>query len=223
MAKLIRSTYPLEFSIGLLLLIFVLSSFLSSQIFSVTWRELTDGNNALFGMFLIGIAVVIDALVLWEEFLFPIHVKPTEDEVVFRNHRHKLKIQTLIFLLVPIIFTFVYLNYQVNHVRFFIWATVCLAAPVAGKLISGIRNYNDFLRFTGSKIEYKNNEETGNFPLSDIHHIVLIKDENKVLHKIQLLLNNNHEVTIDLDEMELEALYESIDQYITLHYKALIK
>src|ERR1041385_6068589 len=142
MAKVIRHTYPLEFSIGLLMLIFVLSSFLSSQIFKVTWHEIMDGNDVIFGMACTGIAVVTMALILWEEFLFPVHLKPTSDAVVFRNHLTKLKTQLLIYLIIPIIFVFLFFTYEVNHVRFFIWAGVCIVAPVAGRLMSGIKNYN---------------------------------------------------------------------------------
>ena len=86
MAKTIRKTYPLEFSLGLLLLIFVFSAFLSSEIFPVTWRQLKDGDHALIGMLLAGAGVVTMALILWEEFLFPVRIKPQEDVVVFRNH-----------------------------------------------------------------------------------------------------------------------------------------
>src|SRR6185369_10979650 len=106
MAKVIRHTYPKEFSVGMLLLIFVLSSFLSSQIFNVSWRIIMSGGSATLGMALVGSAVVIMALILWEEILFPVHIKPKKDEVVFRNHLTKLKTQVFIYFLIPIIFGF---------------------------------------------------------------------------------------------------------------------
>src|SRR6478736_4485873 len=112
MAKVIRHTYPKEFSIGMLLLIFVLSSFLSSQIFNVSWRVIMSGSNVTIGMALVGSAVVIMALILWEEFLFPVHIKPKENEVVFQNHLTKLKTQVLIYLLIPAIFGFIYFYYE---------------------------------------------------------------------------------------------------------------
>jgi hypothetical protein len=175
-------------------------------------------------MFLVSTAVVIMLLVLWEEFLFPIHVKPeTTGGMVFRNHRHKLLIQLLIYLIVPAIFVFIYMEYEVNHVRFWVWAAVCLISPVAGKLISGLNNYNDFLKLTDEAIEYKNNQEHGTYALKDVRQITLLKDDRKVLHKIQLLLANNQEVMIDLDEMELEAFYVAIDGYFNQHYKTLVK
>jgi hypothetical protein len=220
MAKIIRSTYPKEFSIGLLLLIFALSSFLSAQIFRVTWHQVLEGNKVIYGMLAIGFAVVIVALILWEEFLFPVHLKPAADEVTFRNHRTKLKVQVFIYFGIPVIFGLIYYFYEVNHIRFFIWATICTVVPVAGKLISGIKNYNDFLKLTDDTIEYKNNEEEGVLHVKDIQQIVLIKDETKVLHKIQLLMNNS-EVTIDLDEMELEAYYKTIEEYMAIHYSSL--
>ena len=223
MAKVIRPTYPLEFSIGLLLLIFVLSSFLSSQIFRVSWRDIMDGNYALFGMALVGVAVVIMALILWEEFLFPVKFKPTEEEVIFRNHQTKLKTQLFIYCAIPAIFTFIYLEYEINLVRFTIWATVCLIAPIAGKLISGIKNYNDFLRLNYNLLEYKNNEKTAIFEIKNVQQITLIKDHRGVLHKIQVKLKNNLSEIIDIDEMELEAFYVSIEYAVTVHYKSLIK
>jgi hypothetical protein len=93
---------------------------------------------------------------------------------------------------------------------------------VTAKLISGVNNYNDYLKLTANDITYKNNKKVGNFPLSQIQHITLIKDERKVLHKIQLLATDGKSVTIDLDEMELEPFLGTIQEYITLHYKTLI-
>jgi len=223
MAKVIRHTYPKEFSIGMLLLIFVLSSLLSSQIFNVSWRVIMSGSIVTVGMALVGGAVVIMALILWEEFLFPVHIKPNKDEVVFRNHLTKLKTQVLIYFLIPVIFGFIYFYYEVNHVRFFIWAMVCMVVPVAGKLLSGIKNYNDFLKLTNNTIEYKNNEETGIFQVKDIERITLIKDESDVLHKVQVSMTNGNQVLIDLDEMELEAYYETIQTFIIGHYKGLVR
>jgi hypothetical protein len=223
MGKIIRKTYPLEFSIGLLLLVFALSFFLSGQIFEISHRELDGGRNTYLGMFLVSCAVVIMLLVLWEEFLFPVRVKPVNDGVVFRNHRNKLKKQVLIYCVIPAIFGFIYVKYDVNLVRFTVWAAVCIIAPVTGKLISGIKNYNDFLSLTKDTIEYKNNEKVGAFRLTDLQHITLIKDERSVLHKIQLLTSDNNHVTIDLDEMELEAFFDSIDKFISVRYKNLLK
>jgi hypothetical protein len=223
MAKIIRPTYPKEFSIGLLLIIFLLSSFLSFEIFDVRWHEVMEGGTPLLGMVLAGIAVVIMALILWEEFLFPVRIKPVEDQILFRNHFTKLKTQVLIYCFIPIIVCFVFLNYQVSYLPFFIWAGVCLIAPVAGKLISGIKNYNDFLKLTNDTLEFKNNEKEGVLPVSEIREILLIKDEDNVLHKVQVLMLDNRQVIIDLDEMELEAYYHTIDEFIRGHYRALVK
>lgn len=223
MAKLIRKTYPKEVSIGLLLLVFVITAFLSHQIFEGRAAVLNEGKNTYLGAVMIGSAVVIMMLVLWEEFLFPIHVKIDTDRVVFSNHRSKLKKQAAIFLMIPIIFAAVYTLYAVNIVGFIIWAGICIISPVLGKLISGIKNYNDFLALTDETIEYKNNEKEGVYQLKDVKQIVLIKDDTKVLHKIQLILSNGQPVLIDLDEMEIEAFYISIDEYLNQHYKNLVK
>ncbi len=223
MAKIIRPTYPMEFSIGLLLLIFLLSAFLSFEIFAVTWQEITEGGGPLVGMLLAGVVVVIVALILWEEFLFPVRIKPMEDKIVFRNHFTKLKTQVLIYCAVPLIIGFLYVNYEVRTVPFLVWAAVCITAPLAGKLISGIRNYNDFLSLTNDVIEYKNNEKKGALKVREIREIVLMKDETDVLHKIQVMMPDNNRVTIDLDEMELEAYCQTIEQFIKGHYGTLVK
>lgn len=223
MAKIIRSTYPVEFSIGLLLLIFALSTFLSFEIFAVKWREVTEGGAPIFGMLLSGVAVVIMSLILWEEFLFPVRIKPVEDQIVFRNHFTKLKTQVVMYCAIPVIVLFIYFNYEVKYVTFFIWAAVCITSPVVGKLISGIRNYNDFLKLTNDTIEYKNNKKEGVLPVRDIQEIILIKDEANVLHKVQVLMQNNSKVIIDLDEMELESYYQTIDGFIKGHYQDLVR
>jgi hypothetical protein len=222
MAKIIRPTYPVNFSIGLLLIIFVLSSFLSFEIFDVSWRAITEGGAPLLGMLLAGTAVVIMALIVWEEFLFPVRIKPVADQILFRNHFTKLKTQILIYCIIPIIAVFIYFNYDISYVPFLIWAVVCLVTPVAGKLISGIKNYNDFLKLTNDTLEYKNNEKEGVFPVRDIQEIKLIKDEDNVLHKIEVIMRDR-QVVIDLDEMELEAYYKTIDEFIKGHYKSLVK
>ncbi|HTJ49706.1 MAG TPA: hypothetical protein VL443_09655 [Cyclobacteriaceae bacterium] len=219
MGKIVRKSLPLELSVGLLLLIFSLSFLLSGQIFA----EHNEGKNLYVGMLLVSIAVIIMVIVLWEELLFPVKVKPEQGEVVFRNHRTKLKIQVLIYFTIPVIFAFIYFNYEVNHIRFIIWTAIGTILPVAAKLISGIKNYNDFLKLTETVIEYKNNEKVGSFEVKQVQHITLIKDERNVLHKLQLSLANSNSVIIDLDEMELDAFCDTIDQYITIHYKSLIK
>ena len=115
------------------------------------------------------------------------------------------------------------ITYAVNPLPFFFWAAVCVAAPVVGKLISGINNYNDFLKLTDDSIDYKNNKKEGSFGLKDIVSIVLVKDEGDVLHKVQLNLANGSSEIIDLDEMELEDYYQTIDEFIADKYKSLIK
>jgi hypothetical protein len=223
MAKIIRPAYPLEFSIGLLLLIFVLSSFLSFEIFDVKWHQVMAGGRPLLGMILAGLAVVIMSLILWEEFLFPVRLKPAKDQIIFRNHFTKLKTQALIYCAIPVIVGFVYSTYDVSTFPFFIWASICLIAPLAGKLISGIKNYNDFLKISDGTIEYKNNEKEGVLPLRDVREIILIRDEEDVLHKLEVVMANDKSVIIDLDEMELEAYYDTIDDFIQSHYKAVLK
>jgi hypothetical protein len=223
MRKEIRPTYPAEFSIGMLALIFVIAGLLSHQIFDVPFSDLDQNKSVYFGMVLVGIAVVIMLLIIWEEILFPINTKEVQGGVVFRNHGTKLKTQLLIYCSIPAIFGFIYFEYDVNHFRFFIWAAICVGAPVLEKIASGINNYNDFLELTNEKIEFKDNKKGGCFKIKEIESINIIKDERNIIHKIQLLFKNNDHVTIDLDEMELEAFYDSIYKFITIHYKHLLK
>jgi hypothetical protein len=222
MAKVIRPAYPAQFSIGLLLLIFVLSFFLSAQIFEVSFSEMKEGTPVYFGMFLVSCAVMVVVLVLWEEFLFPIKIIPTEAGAVFRNHRNKLKTQVLIYCLIPVIYIFLYFRYEVDTIRFFIWATISIVAPVAGKLVSGINNYNDYLKVTNDVIEFRNNEKAGSFPVGRIQNITLMRDERNVLHNI-LVAVDGKEVEISIDEMELDAYYEAIDSFIINHYPELVR
>jgi hypothetical protein len=219
MGKLIRPTYPPVFSFGLLILIFLLSCFLSHQVFNVPFSK---SESVYLGMILVGIAVIIMILILWEEFLFPIKVKEVNGEIIFRNHRTKLKAQILMYCFIPAIFVFIYFEYDVNHFRFFIWAAVCIGAPIVEKLTSGINNYNDFLKLSHREIKYKNNEKEGRFAIKDIKNITIITAKKEVRHKIQLLFASNAIVVIDLDEMELEVFYDSIYKYITVHYKHLL-
>ena len=221
MSKVIRPTYPKELSIGLLLLIFVIAFFLSGQIFSATATEMSGDLGAYVGMFLVSCALIIMVLVLWEEFLFPIRIKPTDAGAEFRNHRNKLKLQMTIYSVIPVIFVCVYLVFEVDPVRFFIWAAICIGAPLAGKLISGVRNYNDFLKLTSDIIEFKNNEKTGAFRVKEVEYITLVRDQRGALHRILVSANGN-EVVIDIDEMELEAYYATIDEFIRIHYGDLV-
>lgn len=222
MAKIIRPAYPLEFSIGLLLVIFSISGFLSFEVFSSPWHEVMEGGSTIFGMALVGAAVVIMSLILWEEFLFPIRIKPSKDEITFRNHFVKLSTQLIIYLLIPVIVGVVYFNFQVRPLPFFLWAGICTVAPL-GKLFSGVKNFNDFLKITNHTIEYRNNKKEGVLEIKKVMEIALIRDEEKVLHKIEVLMSDNRRELIDLDEMELEAYYHAIDDFITSHHSHLLK
>jgi hypothetical protein len=221
MAKIIRPRYSRELSIGLLLLIFALSFFLSGGVFENTSHNLNDTYGLYFGMSLLSVAVVLTILILWEELLFPVRIKPEQGGMVFRNHRTKLMQQVFIYCIIPVVLGFVYLKYDVNF-RYTIWAAACIILPVIGKLRTGLNNYNDFLKLTDDFIEYKNNKKAGKFALTDIRQLILVKDENKVLHKINVVMTGEKQITIDLDEMELEDFFTSIDTFITTHYETLV-
>ncbi len=107
-------------------------------------------------------------LILWEEFLFPIQIKPAENGVIFRNHRTKLKTQLLIYSPPPPLpdtHHFCICLSQLRGARHTLYhlGNVCCILPVVLKLLSGINNYNDFLKLTLDSIEYKNNKRNGCF------------------------------------------------------------
>lgn len=223
MKKLIRPTYPKEFSVGLLLLIFITSCFLAEQVFVGSIHDLKENKDVFIGMFLISAAVIIMILIMWEEILFPVRLKEIQGGILFRNRQSKLRVQVIMYCCIPVIFLYVYLNYDVNMLRFLAWAAVCMLPPVMDKIASGVNNYEDFLLLTDTSLEYKNNEKQGSYLIENIIHITIVKDERSVMTKIQLLLKNGNDVQIDLDEMELEAFYESINIFISTHYKDLVK
>ncbi len=222
MGKIIRSAYPIDFSIGLLLLIFGMACLLSHQIFDVPVHEIHDSEGIYFGMFLASLAVVIMVLIVWEEILFPLKIKEIPEGIIFRNHRTKLIVQLFIYCTIPAILGFIYFEYEVNHFRFFMWAAVCMIPPIIEKIISGVNNYNDYLKLTPDTIEYKNNEKEGSFEVKQIQKIVTLRDERNILDKIEILGKNQTSVIIDLDEMELDEFYTSIDQFLITYYKQLL-
>lgn len=219
MKKLIRPTYPLEFSIGLLTLIFFIALLLSLQVFDTPFHSLNNRPDVYFGMFLVSLAVVIMTIIMWEEFLFPVKAKEIPFGLVFRNKRKKLKSQALIYCAIPAIFIYVFFEYEINVFRFVLWAAVCIIPPIVEKFISGINNYNDFLVLTDHKIEYKNNAKEGDFDVNKIVQICIVKDAQGFLKNLQLLFKNTTTVTIALDEMELSAFYDAIYSFIVSHYK----
>lgn len=221
--KVIRRTYRRDVSFGLMVIVFAVVFFLAGQLFEKHQPHVNALMNLNMAKGLISLAVIVMVLIVWEEILFHVHIKPVDDGLIFRNHETKLKVQAMFYLIIPVIIVFVYLNFNVNTFRFFGWAVVVAGLPVVGKLMSGIKNYNDFLKLTGNAIQYKNNELEGTFSLAEIKQIHLVKDKRDVLHKMKLELASGNTVTIDLDEMELEDFYESINEYIVEHYVHLLK
>ena len=221
MANVIRKTYPASFSVGLLILIYGLAFFLSQQIFNVSYVALNT--NIYFGMFLVATAFIIMILILWEELLFPIRLKEVNGGMIFRNHRNKIRTQLFIYFTIPAIFCFIYFNYEVNLIRFIIVAAICILTPIMGKIASGIKNYNDFLRITDEEVEYKDNEKEGLYKTKDIETFTIITHERVHHHQIELLFKNKDIVAIDLHDMELEAYYDYIYKYLKAHYGHMLK
>ncbi len=224
MKKLIRPVYPIEIS-GIIVCFLLLITFLfSNHIFNIRFHlhNAEKYKAAYGGMFLISIAAVTAMLIIWEEILFPVVIKEYQDSLKVRNRSRKLQVQALMYLIILVIFAFIYFNYKVVTFHFIAWMSVCLIAPLVSKLVGGIKNYNDFLTLSTSEIEYKNNEKEGKFLLAKIKHMCIIKDGDNILSKLKLVMNNDTEVTIDLDEMELEAFYDTIQNFIQRTYKNLL-
>jgi hypothetical protein len=129
----------------------------------------------------------------------------------------------LIYCAIPAIFCFLYFTYDVNIIRFIIVSSICILVPVVGKLSSGIKNYNDFLRITDDELEYKDNEKVGLYKTKSIETFTIITHEKEHTHQIELLFKDSSKVTIDLHEMELEAYYDYIYKYLKAHYGHMLK
>ncbi|MCB0487492.1 MAG: heavy metal transporter [Cyclobacteriaceae bacterium] len=221
--KVVRRTYRRDVSFGLMVIVFAVVFFLAGQLFEKHQPNVNELMDVNLAKGLVSLAVIVMVLIVWEEILFHVHIKPVDDGLLFRNHGTKLKVQAMFYLIIPVIIVFVYLNFNVNTFRFLAWAVVVAGLPVVGKLMSGIKNYNDFLKLTGGAIQYKNNELEGTYQLTEVKQIHLVKDKRDVLHKMKVELSGGNTVTIDLDEMELEDFYESINEYIVEHYAQLLK
>jgi hypothetical protein len=222
MAKVIRKNYPRDVSFGILAIVFVVTFFLSGQLFEKQSFESQLLIEKYLAEFLVSSAVTLMVLIIWEELLFPVKVIHEKDGELFRNHKSKLILQLIMYLAIPVIVVFLYLTYNVNGFRFFIWALVILVLPVADKLMTGINNIHDYLKLGESIIEYKDNELGGTFNVNDISQIAIIKDKDQVLSKLELTLKDKKTVLIDLDKMELQDYYEPIEEYIRSNYKELL-
>lgn len=223
MAKLVRSTYPVAFSMGLLCLIYVIAFFLSEQIFDIPLSAFDENRKVYLGMFLVATAIIIMILIQWEEFLFPIKVREVNGGMTFRNHRQKLRTQLMIYCFIPLIFLFIYFNFPINLWRFIPLAAICTILPLVEKIASGVKNYNDFLRVSNEFIEYKDNEKEGRYEIKDIQTITIISHENDITHQVELLFKKGDKVVIDLHEMELDAYYDFMYNYMKSHYGPMLR
>lgn len=223
MSIIIRKTYPREFSLGVLVILFTLVFFLSGQLFGKTQPEILGIPGIYVGEFLVSCAVITMVLILWEEILFPIKAIPSDGGLLFRNHQSKLKIQGGIYILIPAIVLYLFFTFETSTFRFIVWAAVCLALPILGKLMSGINNIHDFLTLTPAFIAYKDNEEEGKIEVKDIRNIRLIPDGYQHTHQLELILKDDASIVIELHKMELDDFIDSIEEYINEHYVDLVK
>ncbi len=221
--KEIRKSYSAESNILLLSYIFLTACFFSYQMFGVSFRDLTEWHKAYLGMVLTGLAVSIMVLIVWEEMLFPVKAHKVKGGLIFRNHQTKLLTQLLLYAIIPVLLAIIYFEFKVDTFHFVIWVIVCMVPPIVEKIVSGLNNFNDYLKLTSTQIEYKNNEKEGCFDIINIQGIAILNDKDGITKIIQLLLKNNETVLIDLHEMELDAYYESIDNFIMVKYKTLLK
>ena len=221
--KVIRDTHPAESNILMLTYIFFTACFFSYQMFGVSFHDLLQWHYAYVGMLLTGLAASIMVMIVWEEMLFPVKAHKVKGGLIFRNHQTKLKTQILLYCIIPVIFAFLYFQFEVKLLHFIIWALICLVPPVVEKIVSGVNNYNDYLILTSNYMEYKNNDKEGHYEIKNLLQITILNDESRITKKIDLHLKNNDNVVIDLHEMELDEFYHSIDNYISIKYKGLLK
>jgi hypothetical protein len=223
MKKLIHTSYPAEINVIILFSLFLISCFFSYELFDVRFHNPDHLKNAALGMVLVGVATVLMVLILWEEILFKAKAKEISGGLVFRNRRKKLKAQILLFSGIPVIFTFIYLEYDLNLLHFVIWSAVCMVIPAIEIIVSGINNHKSYLTLTNRMIKYKNNNREGSFETRVVRNITIIKDDKSFVKKIQVLFTNNHHLIIDLDEMHLNAFCDPIHKFIKANYKDLLK
>lgn len=218
MKKIVRHSYPIEISFLILSFVFLVSSFLAYDIFYIPFNHAVRRSLPYGGIFLIAGAVVIAMLVIWEELLFTVAVKHNAEILNVRNHRTKLIIQAAIYPIIPLLFFLVYKYYNIRMTHFYIWLAVCTVVPVAVKIFSGFKNFNDFLKLSATEIDYKNNEKEGKFNVANLTYISLVKDNDHILTKMILGMDDT-KLTIDLDEMELEDYYDNIEEFVKRTYR----
>ena len=223
MSKTIRRTYPLHISVGMLIIIFIITYFLSFQLFGKIPDNVEWYQDSYFGGFLVSCAILVMVLMLWEELLFPVKIKDVDGGNLYRNHREKLVVQALMYLIIPAVVAYLYLNFPVSGFRFYAWAGINVLLPVAGKLITGLNNYNDFLELTDKHIRFKDNEHEGTIALSSVSSLELVRDEDGFLHELKIALKEGDPVVIEVHQMELEDFFESIEAYIGENYKGFLK
>lgn len=222
MIKTVRRSYPPVVSLFVLCFIFLVVSFFTCDIFGISLAYVLNHKRDYVGIVLAGIAAIIALLIVWEELLFPVVIKQSGDTLKVRNHRRKLHTQTIIYIAIPVIFVYIYRNFHVNTMHYLIWAAICTITPLVVKIYSGLKNYNDYLKLSSHEIEYKNNEKEGKFHVRDLSYISMRRDSHNMLTKLTLGMSTS-EVTIDLDEMELEAYYEAIEDFTKRTYTNLLK
>ena len=222
MKKTIRKTLPQNVSIGILIIIFIIVCFLAGQLFINKQDNASGFFNIYFADILVGIAAIIMVLILWEEILFPVNIKSEDSGYVFRNHRSKLIFQVFLYLTIPAIVAFLFFNFEVNMVRFFVWASAILILPVVGKLMSGITNYNDFLKLTPQRIEFKDNDHEGVYDVFSIQKIEFVKDGSGRIHEFVLKMKDGKSEVIQMHQMELDDFFDSIEEYAQEVYQPLL-
>ena len=222
MKETIRKTLPRNISMGMLIIIFVIVYLLAGQLFE-DHQDVKEGIlNIYTAYFLVSFAVMVMILILWEEILFPVHIKAVDGGFLFRNHLRKLKFQILLYLTIPIIVVFLFLNYKVSQFRFFGWATVVIVFPIVGRIMSGLKNYNDFLQITPQLIAFKDNDHEGKYDISQIQRLALVKDNLGAIKELKLNLISGEQEIIKVHQMELDDFFGHIEKYINNTYQSLL-
>jgi multisubunit Na+/H+ antiporter MnhB subunit len=222
MKKPLQPAKSIELDVFIISLVFLIVFFFSSQIFEVSFNDPGQRNIACTGMLIIATAAILLTLIVWENLLFSLQIKSVEDGVKVGNHNKKNVFQAFFYLAILVLFLFVFLYYPINRFYYTLWFSFFAAVPILHKLIYSARNRNSFLKLTTSEIQFQNQQKKGRFYLKNIQYIRIVKGAKNSIAKLRLGVDNS-EVTIDLDEMKVDAFYDKIAEYIKKNYTTLLK
>ena len=222
MKKLLYPVQRLELDILAICLIFLIALFFSNPVFDLSYKEPNHRLTAYTGMFLVGMAAVLLTLIVWENLLFYLRLRFVEDGVKVCNPTRKNVIQGLLYAGMLLLFLVIYVYYPVNEFYFRLWFSLFATIPIVHKITYKFRSSNPLLKLTRSEIQFRNRRKMGRFYVKNIQYIRIIKGAKDSISKLRLGVDDD-EVTIDLDEMNVDPFNDNITDYIKKNYTTLLK